>query len=109
MSWPPLGEVRHLPDALGERRDRDVAIASLEAFGADLPAPDRRGVHGLVELLRLEQARANEELRPYVKAERLASLCERLRELADAAERRAGRGPPLPSLTSFAGNGDGSR
>jgi CHAD domain-containing protein len=92
-----LREVKALADALGERRDRDVAIESLTAFAEALPAPDRRGVGSLVDALRLEQARANEELRPFVASVRVDALCERLRELAaearGAAPRTDGREP----------------
>src|SRR3954470_10953155 len=38
-----LAEVKRLADTLGERRDRDVAIASLHFFNDQMPAPDRRG------------------------------------------------------------------
>src|SRR6185312_12578779 len=38
-----LREVKRLADALGERRDRDVAIAALHAFGDQVSGPDRRG------------------------------------------------------------------
>src|SRR3954453_11498710 len=44
-----LTEVKRLADALGERRDRDVAIAVLHAFNDQMPAPDRRGVASLIE------------------------------------------------------------
>jgi len=84
-----LKEVKGLTDALGERRDRDVAIGSLQEFGTGLAAPDRRGVQSLVETLRLEQIEANEALRPSVAPERVSALCERLRELADEAQARA--------------------
>src|SRR5574339_239569 len=38
-----LREVKAIADALGERRDADVAIAALERFAAGLAAPDRPG------------------------------------------------------------------
>ena len=38
-----LAQVKAIADALGERRDRDVAIAALEKFAAGMPAPDRPG------------------------------------------------------------------
>src|SRR5438876_4533549 len=44
-----LREVKRLADALGERRDRDVAIAALFAFNEQMPGPDRRGVNSLIE------------------------------------------------------------
>jgi CHAD domain-containing protein len=83
-----LAEVKELADALGERRDRDVAIASLTEFGDGLEPANRPGVSSFVEALRLEQAEVNEELRPHVAPERVAGLCDRLQELADLAPRR---------------------
>ena len=74
-----LREVKQLADALGERRDRDVAIAALEAFNAEMPAPDRPGLDTLIERLRDEQDEANEALTPFVEPDRLAALDERLR------------------------------
>src|SRR5258705_1259482 len=50
-----LGEVKRLADALGERRDRDVAIATLRNFGEQMPSPDRRGISSLIDQLRDEQ------------------------------------------------------
>ena len=55
-----LKEVKALADALGERRDRDVAIAALEQAGEEMPAADRPGLDYLIAQLREEQARANE-------------------------------------------------
>jgi len=106
---PLLADVKELADALGERRDRDVAIDSLRAFAGKLAAPDRRGVEGLVETLGLEQAEANEALGPQVTAERVESLCERLRELAAEAHAAApppGNGEELARGSS--GNGAGA-
>ena len=80
-----LREVKALADALGERRDRDVAIRSLTEFAARLPAPDRRGVASLVETLRSEQHRANEALGPYVADQRVGRLCRALQELVGDA------------------------
>ena len=51
-----LKEVKAIADALGERRDRDVAIEALEAFAAQVGAADRVGVAALIETLRDEQA-----------------------------------------------------
>jgi CHAD domain-containing protein len=77
-----LADVKELADALGERRDRDVGIDSLHAFSEKLATPDRPGVESVVAKLRDEQAAANEALVPYVGEERLATLRERLGELA---------------------------
>src|SRR6478735_8652369 len=43
-----LKQVKELADALGERRDRDVAIDSLDTFAESMPAPDRPGIQSLV-------------------------------------------------------------
>src|SRR5215468_11625744 len=51
-----LSEVKRLADTLGERRDRDVAIAALHGFNDQMPAPDRKGVSSLIQQLRDEQA-----------------------------------------------------
>jgi CHAD domain-containing protein len=80
-----LGEVKRLADALGERRDRDVAIASLHAFNDQMAAPDRRGVDSLIERLRTEQEEANEGLAPLVEQGNLNALREGLDELVGAA------------------------
>jgi CHAD domain-containing protein len=85
-----LGEVKAIADALGERRDRDVTIATLERFGEGLASPDRRGVASLIEHLRSEQADANAELEAFVARQRLAALSERLSELVVEAEALAG-------------------
>jgi CHAD domain-containing protein len=85
-----LTEVKAVADALGERRDADVAIAALERFAAGLAAPDRPGVASLVEQIRTEQADANARLEAFVQPRRLAALSERLSELVVEAEAVAG-------------------
>jgi CHAD domain-containing protein len=80
-----LGQVKAIADALGERRDRDVAIAALEAFAARMATPDRPGIETLIEELRVEQAEANEALAPVVTGEQLAALGELVSELVAAA------------------------
>ncbi len=89
-----LKEVKAIADALGERRDRDVAIESLEDFAAQVGSADRIGVTALVETLRVEQRRANEDLAEYVSPARLAALDERLRDLVE----RAADLSPVPEL-----------
>jgi CHAD domain-containing protein len=93
-----LGEVKQLADALGERRDRDVAIVALEELSAKLPAPDRAGIGSLVARLRDEQRRANEDLARFVAPDRLESLHERLRDLVSEARAAA----PEPGSTDGA-------
>ena len=81
-----LAEVKSIADALGERRDADIAIATLESFAAGLANPDRPGVASLVEQIRAEQADANASLEAFVQPQRLAALTERLSELVVEAE-----------------------
>jgi CHAD domain-containing protein len=80
-----LGQVKRLADALGERRDRDVAIATLSGFNEQMPSPDRRGIGSLIDQLRDEQEEANRELAPVVEQGRLSALRESLDELVGAA------------------------
>lgn len=84
-----LTEVKRLADALGERRDRDVAIAALHNFNDQMAAPDRRGVASLIEQLRGEQGKANEDLAPLVSEENLRALRESMDELIRDAEAAA--------------------
>jgi CHAD domain-containing protein len=76
-----LRDVKALADGLGERRDRDVAIAALSGFSGQMPSADRRGVEALIEQLRAEQGEANERLAPLVSADRLAEVSEGLEAL----------------------------
>jgi len=80
-----LKRVKALADALGERRDRDVAIEFLGGFAGEAPEADRAAVEALIGRLREEQRQANEELAPYVAAKRLKKLRRRLRKLVKAA------------------------
>jgi CHAD domain-containing protein len=80
-----LAEVKRLADALGERRDRDVATSSLEGFEAQMAAPDRRGVGSLIERLQIEQQKANVALAPLVEQANLRTLRQSLEELVGAA------------------------
>ena len=89
-----LREVKALADALGERRDRDVAIAALEDIAESMAAPDRPGIETLIARLRAEQAAANEALARFVTADHLASLCDQL----DRARRK--RAAACPQATA---------
>jgi CHAD domain-containing protein len=84
-----LGEVKRLADALGERRDRDVAIATLDAFGRQMPRTDRRGISSLISHLRDEQEQANRELAPLVERQHLTALQESLDGLVEGARSAA--------------------
>lgn len=90
-----LREVKALADALGERRDRDVAIDALEAFAASMPAPDRPGIRSLVDRFGAEQTQANTDLAPFVEEARLAELREQLLTLAGAAREAVDDVDPL--------------
>jgi CHAD domain-containing protein len=80
-----LKRVKALSDALGERRDRDVAIEFLTGFANEASDADRDALAVLIEQLREEQRRANDDLAPFVKPKRLGKLRSRLGELAKAA------------------------
>ena len=81
-----LRQVKALADALGERRDRDVAIDALETIAESMTAPDRHGIETLIVRLRAEQATANEALARFVTADNLGSLCDQLTELVASAQ-----------------------
>lgn len=81
-----LKRVKRLADALGERRDRDVAIEFLTGFAGEAAAADRAAVEALIERLRREQRQANEELAPFLTGKRLKKLRRRLRKLVKAAK-----------------------
>jgi CHAD domain-containing protein len=81
-----LKRVKKLADALGERRDRDVAIEFLSEFAGEAPEADRAATETLIERLREEQRQANEELAPFLEAKRLKKLRRRLRKLVKAAK-----------------------
>ncbi len=80
-----LKEVRALADALGERRDRDVAIGSLRSFTGTIAAVDRPGVESLIAQLSIEQREANEALAEFVTGDRLETLLAGLRDLVARA------------------------
>lgn len=81
-----LKRVKALADALGERRDRDVAIVLLEEVGEGVAEGDRAAFVAAIERLRKEQRAANEALAPVVAPKRLKKLRRRLDKLAEAAE-----------------------
>ncbi len=77
--------LKALAAALGERRDRDVAIGLLLQYTAVAPAADRGRLEILIARLREEQQRANDVLAGFLIEEGLAELALRLEELAGAA------------------------
>ena len=80
-----LREVKALADALGERRDRDVAIEAMTRIGEALTTTDRRGIDHLVAELRDEQAAANGILARALEEIEADDLQGRLRALAAGA------------------------
>jgi CHAD domain-containing protein len=76
-----LKDVKQLADALGERRDPDVQIEALRAFGGR-----KAGVRALIEDLQERQARANEDLAEALQRADERGLLGRLLALADDAE-----------------------
>jgi CHAD domain-containing protein len=82
-----LKRVKVLADALGARRDRDVAIELLAGFAEAAPEAERRLLAARLEDLREEQRQANEELAPHLAPERLAKLRRRLERLVEGVER----------------------
>jgi CHAD domain-containing protein len=82
-----LRQVKALGDALGERRDRDVAIAGLEEIAGLMALPDRTGVETLTERLRAEQHEANEKLARFISPDRLSAIVDQLSELVAGLDR----------------------
>lgn len=80
-----LKEVKALADALGERRDPDVAIAALEAVAAGMTRADRPGINSLVAELRDDQGRGNVDLAAAIERAHESGLRERLAALARSA------------------------
>ena len=81
-----LKEVKRLADALGARRDPDVAIEGFTRVRDTLPQADRRGVDGLIDELRARQAGANESLAEAIEHARRSNLRERLAALTAEAQ-----------------------
>jgi len=82
-----LGDVKALADALGARRDPDVALERLDEIRDGFHAADGAGVESLAAELRDEQAVGNERLSAALKAVREGDLESRLIVLAEEARR----------------------
>ena len=82
-----LKRVKALADALGARRDLDVAIELLEGFAGDVSGEDGEELRSLIEEVRAKQLRANDELAPFVSAKRLKKLRRRLTALIETAQK----------------------
>jgi len=82
-----LRDVKALADALGERRDPDVAVARLRALAEALHPADRPGVEGLAAELAGEREEANRTLAAALDDVAAGELERRLLELAAEARR----------------------
>jgi len=80
-----LAEVKALADALGERRDPDVAIEELTKVANGLGAAERPGIAGLIEELHAEQLDGNRVLAGVLLGVHECGLEDRLAELARSA------------------------
>jgi CHAD domain-containing protein len=80
-----LADVKELADALGERRDPDVAIDALAGVADALHPNDSPGIVSLQDDLRSRQERANEHLAETLERVRGSALRERLLVLAAEA------------------------
>lgn len=82
---PVLREVKALADALGQRRDPDVQIESLERLRALLDDADQAGVAALIKELRNLRRRGNKRVERALERIREQRLAERLELLAASA------------------------
>src|SRR3954462_10392649 len=81
---PVLRDVKALADALGERRDPDVQLEHFAQVRHELPDADRPGIDLLLDRLRADQARGNEDLAVALATMRASDLEGRLAALAGA-------------------------
>jgi CHAD domain-containing protein len=79
-----LKRVKRLADALGERRDRDVAIGLLEECRFEVAEADSASLAELIARLQAERNTADENLAPLVAPKRLRKLRRRLDRLTPA-------------------------
>lgn len=82
-----LADVKDLADALGERRDPDVAVASLEKIAKALAPEDRPGIESLVSQLEEDRREANHRLVGALEEADRTGLGLRLLALAAEARR----------------------
>jgi CHAD domain-containing protein len=80
-----LADVKELADALGERRDPDVAIDALAKVAEALHPNDSPGILSLQDELRSRQEEANEHLAATLERVRASAVRERLLVLAAEA------------------------
>jgi CHAD domain-containing protein len=79
---PLLREVKELADALGTRRDPDVAIKALGEFAGKAATADRPGVLSLAAEFEAEQSAGNEALARALEVVEESDLAARLQALA---------------------------
>jgi CHAD domain-containing protein len=80
-----LRDVKQLADALGMRRDPDVALAAVERIAAGLASADRAGARSFEDELRGDQANGNHALEAALADAVDSRLEERLLALAGMA------------------------
>src|SRR5436853_5785065 len=80
-----LDDVKGLADALGARRDPDVALAAVERIGASLAAADRSGIASFERELRDDQGAGNREVEAALERALDGDLESRLLALAAKA------------------------
>ncbi len=80
-----LREVKALADALGARRDPDVALGRLEKLAGDLPEHEAAEIRGLIGELRDEQSAGRERVAQALAEARESDLEGRLLALATEA------------------------
>jgi len=77
-----LADVKALADALGERRDRDVALERLTALAAKTAGPERHALELLIQELGREQRQANRILQQALRHAKRSRLRRRLGRLS---------------------------
>ena len=83
---PVAADLKSLADALGARRDPDVALALIEDIATCLPPSTRAGVDAFEDELRDDQAAGNAELERALATTVESQLESRLLELAATAQ-----------------------
>jgi CHAD domain-containing protein len=99
---PLLRDVGALAEALGARRDPDMQLAALEAFGAAMPEADREGVALLAARLREAQGAANAALAAALAQLDEGELSGRLAALAGLAAEAPALADPPPAVEAAA-------
>jgi CHAD domain-containing protein len=90
---PVLRDVKRIADALGERRDPDVHIDAMTAFGTAVSAAQRRGVQTFTDRIRERQEAGNRILADALAEMEGSDLAGRLERLADSADPRPREAP----------------